>query len=211
MHASSFSHAVRLIIRTMMNGCANTLRDAAACIFACVVLSFTPAAHGAEAFTVEATRQGDAVQVQTSATVRAPLAVIWHTLTDYDHLSEFIPGMTTSHLVERQGKTARVEQSGYARLWFFKFPIDVTVEAIEQSPSVMTVHLVKGNLRQLDGSYHIEKIGDDVYSVRWAGLIAPDSNVPIALTTPLLRKNIAEQFLGMINEIERRASTQPRS
>ncbi|HEV7856028.1 MAG TPA: SRPBCC family protein [Herminiimonas sp.] len=174
-----------------------------------VLLTCLNTAYSAEPFTVDAARHGDAVQINASATVRAPLALIWSTLTDYDHLAEFIPGMNKSKLMERQGKTSIVEQSGYAHLWFFRFPINVTVEAIEQSSSVMTVRLLKGNLKRLEGSYDVEKInGDDTYTLRWTGIIEPGINVPGAIATPLMRKNISEQFLGMVTEIERRAAQQ---
>lgn len=172
-----------------------------------VLLLHFGAANGASTFSVEATRYGDAVQVNARATVKAPLALIWNTLTDYDHLADFIPGMDKSRLVERQGKTAIVEQSGYARLWFFRFPIDVTVEAVEQSSVSVQVRLLKGNLKRLEGGYQVEKIGDDdTYALRWTGIIQPDVNVPGAIAATVMRKNIAEQFRGMVNEIERRAA-----
>ncbi len=170
------------------------------------LLAHASVASSANALSVDATRHGDAIQVSVRTTIKAPLALIWNTLTDYDHLDQFIPGMNKSRLIERQGKIAIIEQSGYAGLWFFRFPIDVTVEAIEQPSSSIQVRLVKGNLKQLDGRYEIEKIGDDHYALRWTGTIEPDVAVPNFLATKLMRKNISEQFLGMVNEIERRAA-----
>lgn len=157
-------------------------------------------------FSVEATRYGTAVQVSVRTTIKAPLALIWNTLTDYDHLAQFIPGMKKSRLVERQGKVAVIEQSGYAYLWFFHFPIDVTVEVTEHPSSAIQVRLLKGNLKRLEGHYEIEKIADDLYALRWSGTIEPGVAVPGFLATDLMRKNISEQFLGMVDEIERRAA-----
>lgn len=157
-------------------------------------------------FSVDAIRYGDAVQVSVRTTVKAPLALIWNTLTDYDHLAQFIPGMKKSRQIERQGKVAIVEQSGYAHLWFFQFPIDATVEVTEHPSSSIQVRLLKGNLKRLEGHYEIEKIGDDHYALRWTGTIEPSTAVPGFLAANLMRKNISEQFLGMVNEIERRAA-----
>ena len=157
-------------------------------------------------FSVEATRYGDAVQVSVRTTIKAPLALIWDTLTDYDHLSQFIPGMKKSRLIERQGKVAVIEQSGYAHLWFFRFSIDATVEVTEHPPSAIQVRLLKGNLKRLEGRYEIEKIADNLYALRWSGTIEPGVAVPGFLATGLMRKNISEQFLGMVDEIERRAA-----
>ncbi len=164
-------------------------------------------AHAAESFSVSAERNGDAVQVDARATIKAPFALIHDTLTDYDHLADFIPGMSKSRLLERRDKTAIVEQSGVARLWFLRFPIDVTVETGEPSPSVISVRLLKGNLKQLNGRYDIEKRdGDDNYALHWSGIIQPGISVPSAIAVPLLRRNISEQFRGMVDEIERRAT-----
>lgn len=164
------------------------------------------AANAREPFSVDATRYGDAVQVNVRTTIKAPLALIWSTLSDYDHLSQFIPGMNKSRLLNRQGKTAVIEQSGYAHLWFFRFAIDVTVEVTEKPFSTIQVRLLKGNLKRLEGQYEIEKIADDRYALRWSGTIEPGVAVPDFLVTDMMRKNISEQFLGMVHEIERRAA-----
>lgn len=181
--------------------------------FLCILLlthisaeNYAHAANETNPFSVEATRYGDAVQVSVRTTVKAPLALIWNTLTDYDHLSQFIPGMKKSRLVERQGKVAVIEQSGYAHLWFFRFAIDATVEVTEHPSSAIQVRLLKGNLKRLEGRYEIEKIADDLYALRWSGTIEPGVAVPGFLATDLMRKNISEQFLGMVDEIERRAA-----
>lgn len=176
-------------------------------IAAVMLFTVTGMAHSAESFSVNAERSGDAVQVEASATIRAPLALIHDTLTDYDHLADFIPGMSKSHLLERHDKMSIVEQSGVARLWFLRFPIDVMLETTDQSSSVISVRLLKGNLKQLNGRYDIEKIdGDDNYALHWSGVIQPGISVPSAIAVPLLRRNISEQFRGMVDEIERRAA-----
>lgn len=166
-------------------------------------------AGAAESFAVSAERKGDAVQVDAHATVVASPQLVHDTLTDYDHLADFIPGMRTSRVIERHDNTAIVVQSGFAHFWFLHFPIDVTMETVEPSPSVITVHLLGGNLRQLDGRYDVEQIGHNLCIVHWHGTIEPGANVPTAIAVPLLRRNIAEQFHGMVNEIERRAALQP--
>lgn len=186
-------------------------RTLALCLLFLMHMGSTSYAHAASetprnSFSIEATRYGDAVQVHARSTIKAPLELIWNTLTDYDHLSQFIPGMTKSQLIKRQGRIVVIEQSGYAHLWFFRFPIEVTVEATEQPSSAIQVRLLKGNLKRLEGHYEIEKIGDDHYALRWSGTIEPGIAVPGFLATDLMRKNISEQFVGMVKEIERRAA-----
>src|SRR4051812_17808556 len=93
--------------------CRSISRRTSLCFSVCialVLLTIFGTAHSAEAFAVDTTRHGDTVQVRTRAIVKAPLALIWSTLTDYDHLAEFIPGMYKSRLIERRDKTSIVEQ-----------------------------------------------------------------------------------------------------
>ena len=75
---------------------------------------------------------------------------------------------------------------------------------------MITVRVVRGNLKQLEGRYQIEQSGSaDQYTLRWTGLIEPDTVLPAFITVPLMRANIEDQFTGMVREIRRRHSTQP--
>lgn len=155
---------------------------------------------------IEATRQGSAVAINARAIVKAPHALIWATLTDYDHLAEFIPGMTASRVLERRGSTAIVGQTGKAKFLIFSYPIEAVVESREEPPNIIGIHAVKGNLKRLDGGYRLDKVEgkDDEFELRWSGLIEPSLSMPFFITVPVMRANISDQFRGMVSEIERR-------
>lgn len=155
---------------------------------------------------VVAHAQGRAVQVQAVATLHVPYDLIWETLTDYAHLADFIPGMRVSRIVERRGATVVVEQEGAARFLAFSHTIRVTVESIEEPPRKIGIRVVKGNLKQLRGGYEIDPLPAPLsgYVLRWQGVIEPQLAVPGIIGAPLLRANVADQFLGMVKEIERR-------
>ena len=161
---------------------------------------------GAGQVSVEASAQGSAVAIRARATIEAPRALIWQTLTDYDHLSEFIPGMTTSRVIARHGSAAIVQQTGRLGFLMFEFPIRVVVESREEPPAVIRVRMLNGNLKQLNGGYTIEKISgkNDEYVLRWSGVIDRPAMLPAFITVPLMRTDIADQFRGMVKEIERR-------
>ncbi len=171
-----------------------------------ILAAWVGIATGAEQVSIEASRHGTAVAIMARATIKAPYALIWQTLTDYDHLSEFIPGMVKSHVIERRGSAAIVEETGKAGFLFFTYPIEVVVESYEEPPAFIGIRVIKGNLKQLDGGYRIEKSGDkgDEFVLRWSGLIEPSLAVPLFITVPLMRANISDQFRGMVREIERR-------
>jgi hypothetical protein len=157
---------------------------------------------------VTAKLDGAAVRVDAVASLRAPLAVIWRTLTDYDHLSAFIPGMATSRVVERKGVAAIVEQTGAARFLMLSYPLNVTVASEEYPPYSIRIHALKGNLLRLDGGYEIVPGAGGVNELRWRGSIQPDSFIPALMTRPILRAVVEAQFRGMVGEILRRSESE---
>jgi ribosome-associated toxin RatA of RatAB toxin-antitoxin module len=176
-------------------------RAAAAALLTIACTAQAAAEHGAS---VEARRRGNAVEVTASATLHAPLDVVWSTLTDYNHLPAFIPGMLRSRVIEYQGRTAIVEELGEARFLFLSFPIDVTIASIEYPPRAIDVHVLKGNLRQLEGGYRIERGEPGTLRLLWRGLIEPEFPLPPLIGEALMRMAVEHQFLGMVHEIKRR-------
>jgi hypothetical protein len=95
----------------------------------------------------------------------------------------------------------------------FHYPIAVVVESDEHYPAMIGVRVLSGNLKQLAGGYRIETApgGRDQFVLRWQGIIEPDIPLPLFMTAPGLRETVTEQFLGMIDEIERRGILQANS
>lgn len=163
------------------------------------------AACASEGFAVQAESRGAAVVVDVRATVNAPHSLIWSTLTDYGHLSEFIPGMQSSRITERHGATAIVEQRGEAGFFIFSYGIDVIVASTEYPPDSIEIRVLKGNLKRLDGRYQVERgEREGSWVVSWKGLIEPSLALPQFISLRLIRGSVSDQFRGMIDEIERR-------
>ena len=179
------------------------------CWLAVLVLGFGLVQGGfamaAEGMVVHAEPRGPAVAIDVRATVAAPHALIWSTLTDYGHLSEFIPGMQSSKITERRGTTAIVEQRGEAGFMVFSYGIDVLVASTEYQPDTSEIRLLKGNLKRLDGRYQVQRgEKDGTWVVSWSGMVEPSLPLPQFLNVRLIRGSIVDQFRGMIDEIERR-------
>jgi ribosome-associated toxin RatA of RatAB toxin-antitoxin module len=190
-------------------GAAPARRRFCAVLLACGCVPL--AARAAEEFSIQASHKGGAVTVHVQARIHARATVIWGTLTDYDKLPQFVPSIKSSHVLERHGQAAVVEQKGAAQVLFFSYPIEVTVDSVESPPDRLSVRVLKGNLRQLEGGYQLTPVaatsvagGGDEYLLAWHGVIEPDFSVPSFISVPLLRSTIKEQFLAMVKEIERR-------
>lgn len=171
-----------------------------------IAASASATAMAAEAVSVQTAGRGAVVSVEARARIRAPRSLIWDTLTDYERLADFIPGMRSSRIIARRGASAIVEQKGRAGFIIFSYPIDVVVESVEIPPGIIEIHVVRGNLKHLDGRYLIERDPSDAEShlLHWRGAIEPALGLPSFITAPLVRASIREQFLGMVDEIERR-------
>jgi ribosome-associated toxin RatA of RatAB toxin-antitoxin module len=174
-------------------------------LFICAVAAGTVADATETDISVSAEIDGAAVRIEASALIRAPLEIMWQTLTDYDHLDKFIPGMTRSRVVDRRGVAAIVEEVGEARFLFFSYPISVTVSSEEYPPYSIRVHALNGNLRKLEGGYQIVPRDGGEIELTWKGLIEPDSDLPMLITKPVLRAVVETQFRGMVAEIRRRS------
>ena len=161
------------------------------------------AAVAADSVTVETTRQGAAVEVRAYALVQALHTTVWDTVTDYDHLAAFVPGMRSSRIVAQRDGALVVEQRGETRFLVFAFPVDVTLLATARPPDAVDVHLLSGTLKRLDGTYRIEAAGPGRIALRWTGLVEPDALPPL-LGELVMRETIRDQFSGLVREIERR-------
>ena len=180
------------------------MRALTAAALACVaLLGAAGAARAAEDLSVETMRRDEAIEVVCRALLDAPLELVWQTLTDYDGLANFIPGMRRSRVIERRGAVAVIEQSGDAGFLFFSFPLDVTLASTERPPHALDVKLVKGNLKRLNGGYRIEPQAGGRILLTWTGIVEALSMPPL-LGELVMRSNIADQFYGMVREIERR-------
>lgn len=156
---------------------------------------------------VQAERKGALVDVRARALVQAPLELVWRTLTDYERLPEFIPGLETSRVITRNGARVLVAQTGQASFLFLTVPITVMLESTERPPHVLEVRRVSGSIQHLQGRYEARPQANGRVLLRWIGSISPDADLPPLIETALVRLSIREQFVGMVQEIERRAGT----
>jgi ribosome-associated toxin RatA of RatAB toxin-antitoxin module len=181
-----------------------------------MLVAFTPpvAAQGQEPsappVTVSAKRNAaerEVVEVQVHAEFDANLTVVWGTLTDYNRLEDFVPGIQSSRLLERRGSQVRVSQKGLAKLAFFSFPMDVVLVCTELEPYRIDAKVESGNLKRMEGGYLITPLpdqGPQRHRLEWKGLIEPKEPLPPLIGMLMLRRNIETQFDGMVREILRR-------
>jgi ribosome-associated toxin RatA of RatAB toxin-antitoxin module len=172
-----------------------------AATLACLLLVCASAVATAADVSVQATRDGDAVEVEAVAEIPVSLARAWAVLTDYNRLSEFVPDLHESRVVSRQGTSAVVEQKGAARFLFLSYPIEVRLAVTEQPRRRIESRAVAGNFRELRSVYTLEPREGGV-RLRYQGRLVPDFQLPL-FHTYVLKSNVEATFRAMVEEIER--------
>lgn len=189
-----------------------------------------PGAADAATSSVTVERDGDRFTVAAEAVIDADPRILWETLTDYERLPQFIPGITRTRVLSRSeladGEQLRVEYAGRFNLLLWMLPTQVWLdvrhtplkEVVARSiaPPPHTADEVQAvpTLRAFSGRYTL-----DVLSRAAAGLprVRLGYRAQFELAEPLppvigpifgtvaVRHALREQFDAMVAEIERRA------
>jgi len=167
-----------------------------------LALAFPALCHAAD-ISLKAARHGDSFEVEAAAEFEAEVTLTWEVLTDYDRLSEFIPGMHSSRIVSRNKRRVIVDQSGDAKLLFFSFPMRVRLEIEEYPYERIVSRAIDGNFKEMSGSYTLEARGRRLL-LRYTGSLTPGFSVPPLVGTMLVRNTMEKRFGAMVDEIVRR-------
>ena len=150
-------------------------------------------------------RSGDAIDIHASMELHADGATAWRVLTDYDRYTEFIPDLRVSRVISRRGPTVTVEQSGDAKFWLFRMPLDVTFEIDETPPNRLRSHAVAGSLRALASSYALTPAAHGV-RLDYSGRITPGFALFGHFEEMAVEQNVVRQFQAFADEIERQGA-----
>lgn len=159
----------------------------------------------AATITVDAERNGDAVDIRASAVLDCDGATAWRVLTEYDRYTEFIPDLRMSHVIARRGTTVTVEQSGDAALWLFKMPLNITFEIQEIPPYRLQSRAVAGSLRAFASSYSLTLAAAGI-RLDYVGRATPGYAVFGRIEQAVIEHNVTRQFQALADEIERQGA-----
>ena len=168
-----------------------------------VFLTAFAVALAAAEITVE--QHGNEILVHAQSDVDADRATIWSTLSDYDHLARFIPGMSSSRTVSRNGAEAVVEQKGSAGLGPFRQSFTVLLAVREDLNRSISASGIGGDFRGFQSRYEIVPIGSRRARIVYQATLVPGMFVPPIVGLFAMRSVIGSQFDALLEEIRRRA------
>lgn len=178
-------------------------RRATASALILALVSARPA--GAGAVSIEAARDGDAIDIRASALLSADVGTAWRVLTDYDHYTDFVPDLRVSRIATRRGDAVTVEQSGAAALWLFKLPLDITFEIQEVPQHLLLSRAVAGSLRGLTSRFTLSSVRRGT-RLDYVGRVVPGFEFLGRFEQTVVEQNVARQFQALADEIERQGA-----
>jgi len=139
--------------------------------------------------------------------VDAPADQLWAVLTDYDRLSERVPNLVESAVLNpgdvAAGRKPRVYQKGAQKIWGFEFGADVTLEMTERVAAA-DIHALEFRcvdsffFSQFDGAWTLEDGGaDDRTLVRYAVDVTPQGPVPVAALEWRIQEDVPVNVLAV--------------
>jgi carbon monoxide dehydrogenase subunit G len=159
----------------------------------------------AAAQTMTAHRAEGAVIVEAAQELDASPELAWAVLTDYEGLVRFIPDLTESRVIMRNGNQVVVEQKGAASLFLLRRSIEVRLEIVESPYEWVTSRAVAGSFKEMEGRYELKTEGGTL-RFTYRGRIVPGFWLPDLIETTAVKRAIGRQFAAMVREIQRRAA-----
>jgi ribosome-associated toxin RatA of RatAB toxin-antitoxin module len=155
---------------------------------------------------VQVERHGDRIWVHAESEVDADRTTIWSTLSDYDHLAQFIPDMSSSRTISRNGSEVVVEQKGSAGFGPIRQRFSVLLAVREALPESISLSGVSGDFKYFDARYDIVPLAPHRSRIVYEATMIPGTSVPSVVGLPVMRSLINAQFGALVQEVLRRAA-----
>jgi Polyketide cyclase / dehydrase and lipid transport len=171
---------------------------------------------------VEVRRSGRRFEAEAVLDLAADAQTVWDTITDYEALSQFMPGIRACRVVERQAPVNGtehlvVEQQGEFRFLMFAQTMKVLLNIEHQRLTVAQAKAVDFDLgmfkrRAIDifeGRYELEPLpgrrSAPRTQLRYTALIGLRLPPPPAVGSVAVRQNLVAQLEAVAREVARRS------
>jgi len=188
------------------------MRALRAVVVSLAAASATMAPLAACAADASVTREGAILYVGATVNAAAPVESCYAVLTDYERLSEFVPGIRSSKVVSQPGEMLKIEQVGVAGPSFLGLTVRTTLGLTLTPPGAGPEARVDfgaygGNLRQMYGAWVVRESKAGC-RIEYRATIEPDFPVPPLVGPFVMRRQVEAQLDAIAREIERRHKMQ---
>jgi ribosome-associated toxin RatA of RatAB toxin-antitoxin module len=143
------------------------------------------------------------VIIDAVISVSVTKATAYEVMTDFDHMSAFLPNLAESRVIAKSADTMTVHQRGSIPFLFFSFDFDSTKTVKVNGRSEIVSNSLGGDSTSVSriiddhGTVRIEYHAEWIPSSRIAGMFGNDT----------AKKLASEQFAALKNEMLRRAAS----
>jgi carbon monoxide dehydrogenase subunit G len=152
---------------------------------------------------VKVVRNGGGFTVDLTVYTPVAPALAWEVLTDFDRMSEFVPNLISSRVTERNESVLKVQQKGVAHYGIFSVNFESIQETRLSPQREINARGVGGNFLRMDSVMLLQAEGAGT-RLNYHADVLPDFWFPPFIGPTLARRDIAEQFTGMLREMSRR-------
>jgi len=145
--------------------------------------------------------------VEGSFDVLASSTEVWSVLTDYDHMTEFLPSITSSTVSGTASGFIIVHQTFVAKFLFFNHSADALFE-VSLIPNLDTItfrDVLHTDFARCDGMWSIEP-DEELTHVRYSVRVIPGESAPHWIIRSVSRKMAVSLLEHLRTEMEKRAN-----
>lgn len=140
--------------------------------------------------------------------VPEPPAIALAVLTDYERIPQFMPGVETSVVVERDADRAVIEQEAVSRLMMFKKRVYLLLEVVEGPDTLRFRDRSGRSFARYEGKWKLCE-GNHGTWISYELTAQPAFDVPEFLLKRLLKRDAALMIDGLRREIVSRRAARP--
>lgn len=165
-------------------------------------------AYADAAIEVTGRREGQSVIIDANMTAPVTPSTAWAVLIDYEHMSEFIPGMKSSDVISRENNVLTVSQNKTLSLSLMRLSFASTW-SIQFTPcSMIVARTIAGDLGTVVGTIRLSEDHNAV-RVQYHGSGTASRMFPAILSVKLAKRDATDRLEGMKDEMLRRTKSSP--
>lgn len=177
-----------------------------ACILVTLYPAFSFASCKAQAETepqVSVVKAGDITIIDASFMSPAVPEIAWEVLTDYDHMTMFLPHLEASRILEAAPERIVVAQRGKLSFGPFSLTVDSEREVRLTRFTKLESRVKSGTFKKSDVTTELIRQGKGT-CITYHSEIVSNFHLPFGIGEAIARKNVKEQLLAMRAEMLRR-------
>jgi ribosome-associated toxin RatA of RatAB toxin-antitoxin module len=180
-----------------------TLAFAATAVVASLTAGGVDAAEASAPVTVEVEHNGDNYVATVVMIAPADRSIAWDVLSDFDHMTEFLPNLTSSRVLQRDGDRLLVQQSGRMEFGAVRMPWQSDREVQLTPQTVIHSRQLRGNMQRVESVARFSDVPGGT-RVDYRVEMVPKLWMPESVAAPMMRDSMERQFSAMRDEIIKR-------